>query len=143
MRRRELLNHLRAYGCRFVREGGNHSIWENPSLERRTAVPRHREIPEYTARRICIQLGIPQPYQARYTMFDDCHHGLHTRRDCSAARCRDSTNVSQTRQDRGGGDEPGNRQYSSAALRCSRIRGWLTPSTAAIGRVSPQFRSRI
>ena len=45
-------------GCQFVREGGDHSIWENPVNRRRTAVLRHREIPEYTAKRICKQLGI-------------------------------------------------------------------------------------
>jgi hypothetical protein len=27
----------------------DHSIWENPANRRRTAVKRHREIPEYTA----------------------------------------------------------------------------------------------
>ncbi|MBW3598033.1 MAG: type II toxin-antitoxin system HicA family toxin [Planctomycetes bacterium] len=58
MKRRDLLRHLRQHGCRFVREGGDHSIWENPAARRRTAVPRHREIPEYTVSRICRQLDI-------------------------------------------------------------------------------------
>ena len=31
MKRRDLLAHLTRHGCRFVREGGDHSIWENPS----------------------------------------------------------------------------------------------------------------
>lgn len=61
MKRRELLRHLSQHGCRFVREGGDHSIWENPATGRRSAVPRHREIPNYTAARICTQLGIPPP----------------------------------------------------------------------------------
>jgi len=61
MRRRELMRHLRQHGCQFVREGGEHSIWENPAINHRTSVPRHREIPEYTARRICKQLGVPFP----------------------------------------------------------------------------------
>jgi predicted RNA binding protein YcfA (HicA-like mRNA interferase family) len=61
MKRRDLLAHLRRHGCRFVREGGDHSIWENSANNRRTAVPRHREIPDYTAARICKQLGIPTP----------------------------------------------------------------------------------
>jgi mRNA interferase HicA len=59
MKRRDLLNHLQQYGCRLVREGGSHSIWENPVTKQRTAVPRHREIPEFTATRICKQLDIP------------------------------------------------------------------------------------
>jgi predicted RNA binding protein YcfA (HicA-like mRNA interferase family) len=61
MKRRDLLAHLRRHGCRFVREGGEHSIWENPANSQRTAVPRHREIIDYTARKICRQLEIPEP----------------------------------------------------------------------------------
>jgi len=61
MKRRDLLHHLRQHGCRFVREGGDHSIWENPVTGRRTSVPRHREILEYTAARLCKYLGIPVP----------------------------------------------------------------------------------
>ena len=61
MKRRDLLKHLRRHGCQFVREGGDHSIWENPAANRRTSVPRHREILGYTARRICRQLDIPMP----------------------------------------------------------------------------------
>ena len=61
MKRRDLLRHLRQQGCRFVREGGEHSIWENPANNRRSSVPRHREILDYTAVKICKQLGIPNP----------------------------------------------------------------------------------
>jgi len=61
MKRRDLLRHLREHGCQLVREGAEHSIWENPDVGRRVSVPRHREIPTYTARRICKQLGIPLP----------------------------------------------------------------------------------
>lgn len=61
MKRRDLLRHLSQHGCRFVREGGEHSIWENPATNRRTSVPRHREILEFTAARICKQLDIPVP----------------------------------------------------------------------------------
>jgi len=61
MKRRDLLAHLSRHGCRFVREGGEHSIWENPANGRRTSIPRHREIPDFTCQRICRQLGIPKP----------------------------------------------------------------------------------
>lgn len=61
MKRRDLLDHLRRHGCRFVREGSDHSIWENPATGRRTSVGRHRDIPDYTAMRICKQLAIPAP----------------------------------------------------------------------------------
>ncbi len=61
MKRHDLLRHWSQHDCRFVREGGEHSIWENPATNRRTSVPRHREILEFTAARICKQLDIPVP----------------------------------------------------------------------------------
>lgn len=61
MKRRDLIQYLHKYGCRLIREGGEHSIWENPANNHRISVPRHREIPDYTAIRICKQLGIPLP----------------------------------------------------------------------------------
>ncbi|HEO71531.1 MAG TPA: type II toxin-antitoxin system HicA family toxin [Candidatus Hydrogenedentes bacterium] len=61
MKRRDLLWLLRSNGCCFVREQGDHSIRENPELLRRSTVPRHREIPDYTALRICKQLDISAP----------------------------------------------------------------------------------
>jgi mRNA interferase HicA len=35
MKREELLRHLRSQGCEFLREGGRHSWWHNPSQNRR------------------------------------------------------------------------------------------------------------
>jgi len=61
MKRRDLIRHLEANGCRLLREGGSHSIWENPKNGKRTAVPRHNEIVEYTAIKICNQLDIDIP----------------------------------------------------------------------------------
>lgn len=61
MKRRDLLLHLQQHGCRLLREGGEHSIWENPANGRRTSIPRHREINDFTAKRICQQLNIPLP----------------------------------------------------------------------------------
>ena len=61
MKRRDLLDHLLLHDCQFVREGGEHSIWENPATNQRTSIPRHREILEFTAIRICKQLGVPLP----------------------------------------------------------------------------------
>lgn len=59
MKRGDLLRHLREHGCALLREGGNHSWWHNPSQNRRSAVPRHNEINDYLARKICKDLGIP------------------------------------------------------------------------------------
>lgn len=61
MKRRDLERHLRAHGCHPVREGGRHTIWENPANEARTPVARHRELPDTTCRGLCRQLGIPKP----------------------------------------------------------------------------------
>lgn len=61
MKRRQLLAHLLACGCVLVREGAKHSWWENPAQGRRSAVPRHTEINDFLARKICRDLGIPEP----------------------------------------------------------------------------------
>jgi predicted RNA binding protein YcfA (HicA-like mRNA interferase family) len=61
MKRRDLILHLESHGCRLKREGSNHSIYENPANGQGTAVPRHREINNFTARKICDDLGIPHP----------------------------------------------------------------------------------
>ena len=61
MKRRELVRHLNKQGCRFVREGHRHSWWENPALHRRSAIPRHVEINERLARKICRDLGVEAP----------------------------------------------------------------------------------
>jgi mRNA interferase HicA len=59
VKRRALLAHLRSHGCHLVREGAQHSWWGNPANARRSAVPRHTEIDDYLARKICRDLGIP------------------------------------------------------------------------------------
>lgn len=59
MKRKELIRHLRAQGCQLLREGANHSWWINPALNRRSAVPRHNEISDILANKICRDLGIP------------------------------------------------------------------------------------
>jgi len=59
MKRGDLLRHLREHGCALLREGGNHSWWHNPAQNRRSAVPRHNEINDYLARKICKDLWIP------------------------------------------------------------------------------------
>ncbi|MFN5321657.1 MAG: type II toxin-antitoxin system HicA family toxin [Planctomycetota bacterium] len=61
MKRRDLIRHLIDHGCELVREGGNHSWWQNTETGRRTDVPRHTEISDYLCRKICRDLGIPEP----------------------------------------------------------------------------------
>jgi len=61
MKRRELLAHLATQGCQLLREGGRHSWWCHASSKRRSAVPRHTEINNHLVRKICRDLGIPEP----------------------------------------------------------------------------------
>jgi mRNA interferase HicA len=56
-----LLRHLRRYGCVLKREGSQHSLWLNPSNGAVQAVPRHAEIPDRLADRVCTGLAIPRP----------------------------------------------------------------------------------
>jgi len=60
MKRQELLRHLRSHGCELLREGARHSWWQNPTLNKRSAVPRHSEINDNLAKKICKDLGIPK-----------------------------------------------------------------------------------
>ena len=61
MKRFDLERHLREQGCALLREGGNYSIWRNPAKGKISAVPRHREVNDFTARKICRDLEIAQP----------------------------------------------------------------------------------
>ncbi|HJN86273.1 MAG: type II toxin-antitoxin system HicA family toxin [Dehalococcoidia bacterium] len=60
MKRSALIRHLRRHGCQMVREGRSHSIWINTGNGRRQTIPRHAEIKNQLARRICRQLGLPE-----------------------------------------------------------------------------------
>lgn len=61
MKRRDLVRHLERNGCQLLREGGAHTVFINRAAGKVTTVPRHREINEFLARRICKDLEIPQP----------------------------------------------------------------------------------
>jgi len=58
MKRNKLLKYLRNQGCEFLREGGKHSWWCNPSINRRSSIPRHSEINDFLAKKICKDLNI-------------------------------------------------------------------------------------
>lgn len=61
MKRTDLTRHLERHGCELLREGGNHSIYVNRAANKSAAVPRHREINDFLARKICRDLQIPEP----------------------------------------------------------------------------------
>ncbi len=50
MKRSDLERRLRELGWEFARHGGRHDVWAKGDHE--IAVPRHREINEYTAKAI-------------------------------------------------------------------------------------------
>jgi len=60
MKRESLLRHLRFNGCFLKREGSAHSLWCNPKTGQMEAVPRHAEIPDLLARKICRGLSVPE-----------------------------------------------------------------------------------
>ena len=61
MKLRDLLKHLERNGCEKLREGGYHTVYVNRSRQKVTAVPRHREINDFLAKKICQDLEIPKP----------------------------------------------------------------------------------
>ncbi|MGA2977659.1 MAG: type II toxin-antitoxin system HicA family toxin [Spirochaetia bacterium] len=60
MKRSALLRHLRYHGCVLKREGRSHSLWVNPRTGAMEAVPRHSEVADQLARKICRSLSIPE-----------------------------------------------------------------------------------
>jgi mRNA interferase HicA len=58
MKRNEFLKYLRSQGCDLLREGGRHSWWHNPALNKRSAIPRHSEIKDILVKKICRDLGV-------------------------------------------------------------------------------------
>ncbi len=60
MKRTALLKHLRRHGCVLKREGRGHSLWMNPLTGRVEAIPRHTEIVDRLARKICRALSVPE-----------------------------------------------------------------------------------
>lgn len=61
MKRVELVRYLESHGCSLLREGGRHSVFVNRSTGKASAMPRHREINDILARKICRDLEVPPP----------------------------------------------------------------------------------
>jgi hypothetical protein len=60
VKRVHLLRHLRRHGCYLKREGSAHSLWCNPATGAVEAVPRHPEISNRMAFKICRSLSLPE-----------------------------------------------------------------------------------
>jgi predicted RNA binding protein YcfA (HicA-like mRNA interferase family) len=61
VKRVDLVRHLERHGCELRREGANHSVFVNRVSRKTSTVPRHREINDYLARKICRDLEAPEP----------------------------------------------------------------------------------
>ncbi|MEA3293364.1 MAG: type II toxin-antitoxin system HicA family toxin [Euryarchaeota archaeon] len=59
MKWRKLIRHLEVYGCKFFREGKKHTVYYNPLNQKTSTVPRHTEINDILAKKICKDLEIP------------------------------------------------------------------------------------
>jgi hypothetical protein len=58
MKRRELLRYPETKGCVLLREGKKHSVYLNKIKNKISTVPRHKEISDFLARKICRDLEI-------------------------------------------------------------------------------------
>lgn len=61
MKRRDLMAHLLRQGCEILREGAKHTMVVNRAETRSSSVPRHREINDFLARKICRDLRVREP----------------------------------------------------------------------------------
>jgi len=61
MKRRELIRHLSEEGCALLREGQRHSVYINRARLKVSTIPRHSEIDDSLARKICRDLEIRPP----------------------------------------------------------------------------------
>ena len=60
MKLSSFLRHLRRNGCVLLRQGRSHTLWTNPATGETEAIPRHIEIKDVLARKICRTLSIPE-----------------------------------------------------------------------------------
>jgi len=61
VKRRDLVARLERHGCRLFREGAAHTVDVNGDRTKTTTIPRHREVHEFLARKICRDLDVPVP----------------------------------------------------------------------------------
>lgn len=61
MKKKEFVAHLRNNSSELIRQG-KHEIWFNPTTQMTSPVPRHTEIDRLLVKKICRELGIPEPW---------------------------------------------------------------------------------
>ncbi len=58
MKRRDFIRYLESNHCYLFREGSRHSVFVNSTNNKTSTVPRHSEIDNYLAKKICKDLNI-------------------------------------------------------------------------------------
>jgi len=58
MKRSKLISYLNRCGCVFLREGTRHTLFVNSLFDKISSVPRHKEIDDLLAEKICKDLGV-------------------------------------------------------------------------------------
>lgn len=61
MKRVKFIRHLQREGCLFFREGGKHTVYLNPDNKKTSTVPRHNEVNDFLAKKICKDLDVKKP----------------------------------------------------------------------------------
>lgn len=61
MKRADLVRHLERNGCVLLREGAKHTVFVNRARNKSSTVPRHREINDFLAKKICRDLEVSEP----------------------------------------------------------------------------------
>ncbi len=61
MKTTNFIKFLSLQDCLLIREGGNHSIFQNQKNKKLSSVPRHKEIKNYLVKKICRDLEISPP----------------------------------------------------------------------------------
>lgn len=60
MSKADLVRHLKANGCALLRQS-KHEIWFNSKNRQTSPVPRHNTIDRFLVKKICRELGVPNP----------------------------------------------------------------------------------
>ncbi len=61
MKTKNFIKFLSLHNCTLIREGSNHSIFQNQVNHKISSVPRHKEVKNNLVRKICRDLEIPFP----------------------------------------------------------------------------------
>jgi mRNA interferase HicA len=65
MKRKALIRHLEDQGCESFREGKKHTVYVNRNAQASSVIPRHGEIHDFLANKICRDLQAPEPKATR------------------------------------------------------------------------------